>query len=163
MALPRLTIATPCTTRWADMPGNDRVRHCSSCDKHVYNVSALGERALKQLLAANETQRPCLRLFRRPDGTVVTRDCFAPARRLAGWVRLRAVIAAGFLAALLAGAVGGTPQARAGEKKTAASGGDAGEKHKPKKRERQPPPPPQTEKPPRAPHHQEVVGAPLVD
>src|SRR6266404_5164859 len=122
VALPRLTIATPCTARWADMPGNDRVRHCSSCDKNVYNVSALGRRALKQLLAANETRPPCLRLFRRPDGTVVTRDCFAPARRLAGWFRLRAVVAVGFLVALLGGLVGGTPLARAGDKAAAADG-----------------------------------------
>jgi hypothetical protein len=34
----------PCDARWDEMVGDDRVRHCGSCARDVYDVSAMCER-----------------------------------------------------------------------------------------------------------------------
>jgi hypothetical protein len=36
-----LTIAAPCAELWEAMAGGDRVRHCESCNRPVYNLSPL--------------------------------------------------------------------------------------------------------------------------
>lgn len=80
--LEELTIATPCTASWDAMTGNDRVRHCGSCDLDVFNLSGMTRKEAQQLLAG--TGRVCIRLFKRFDGTVITQDCptaIARARR----------------------------------------------------------------------------------
>ncbi len=94
--LDSLTIAAPCPASWDDMDGDDRVRYCSHCRQSVYHVSAL-TRAEATALIERTTGRLCLRLFRRSDGKVMTRDCpvgvwRAARRRIAaavgGWVFL---------------------------------------------------------------------------
>lgn len=73
-------IASPCSAEWKDMQGDDRVRHCTKCDKDVYDLSALSREEADLLLAAREG-KACLRLFRRDDGTVLTQDCPVGVRR----------------------------------------------------------------------------------
>jgi len=73
--LPDLRVASPCTASWEQMTGDDRVRHCAECNLDVYNFSALTPAEIEQLLAASKGQRLCGRLYRRADGTVLTRDC----------------------------------------------------------------------------------------
>jgi hypothetical protein len=79
-AVDRIEIASPCTVPWEGMRGDGRVRFCGQCRQNVFNVEALS-RAEAQRLIADREGRVCLRLLRRPDGTVVTADC---------WSRLRA-------------------------------------------------------------------------
>lgn len=67
-------IASPCDMKWDDMTGDDRVRHCDACDLNVYNFAAMTEDEANALLASAEG-RICGRLWRRADGTVITRDC----------------------------------------------------------------------------------------
>jgi hypothetical protein len=74
-SLTDIRIASPCPADWEKMIGDERTRHCSKCNLNVYNLSAMTERQAMQLVAANEGQRLCLRLYRRTDGTVMTRDC----------------------------------------------------------------------------------------
>ncbi|AKQ63720.1 hypothetical protein A176_000632 [Myxococcus hansupus] len=69
----RLTIATPCEMRWDDMKGDARVRHCEACKLSVHNVSEMTTDEVETLLQPGG--RVCARLYRRPDGTVVTGDC----------------------------------------------------------------------------------------
>jgi hypothetical protein len=57
------------------MVGDERVRHCSECNLNVYNLSAMTERQVQQLIEETDGQRLCLRLYRRADGTVMTQDC----------------------------------------------------------------------------------------
>src|ERR1051325_1717451 len=73
--LNNLRIASPCPADWEKMVGNERVRHCSECNLNVYNLSAITERQVQELIAASRGKRLCTRLYRRADGTVLTQDC----------------------------------------------------------------------------------------
>ena len=72
--LDRLRVAAPCPADWGKMAGDDRVRFCAECSLHVYNLSAM-TRAEAVALVARTEGRFCARLYRRADGTVITRDC----------------------------------------------------------------------------------------
>lgn len=74
--LERLTKKTPCKASWNDMHGDDRVRFCCACSKNVYDVAAMSEDEAEGFLAQHfDDQEPCVRLYRRPDGRVLTSDC----------------------------------------------------------------------------------------
>lgn len=83
-------IASPCEQRWADMTGDDRVRVCHGCDRPVFDLSEMTREEAEVVLAARGIT-PCVRFYRRPDGTVMTADCRTGARRS----RRLAVVAAG--------------------------------------------------------------------
>jgi hypothetical protein len=70
-ALDLIEIPIPCDVSWSSMPGDDQVRHCGQCRQNVYNVSMLTRAEANRLLRA----RACLRIYRRPDRTVITSDC----------------------------------------------------------------------------------------
>lgn len=88
-------IASPCPARWEDMVGDEHTRFCVGCQKTVFNLSALTAEEAEALLAAHGEGGLCARLYRRPDGTVLTRDCPVGVRRK----RLRGVRALGLAAA----------------------------------------------------------------
>ena len=73
-ALDAVTIPVACPVSWDAMHGNERTRFCDSCRQNVHDVSELtrGE-ALDLLKPAGKT--PCLRIYRRQDGRVMTADC----------------------------------------------------------------------------------------
>lgn len=75
--LERIEIATPCLAEWEDMQGDDQVRRCAACRHDVFDLSTLDRDEALALLRAREGQRLCVRLYRRPDGRVLTRDCAA--------------------------------------------------------------------------------------
>jgi hypothetical protein len=56
------------------MTGDARKRFCESCSLNVYNVSEMTRTEAEGLIAASEG-RFCARIYRRQDGTVITRDC----------------------------------------------------------------------------------------
>jgi hypothetical protein len=85
--LNQLKISAPCSLPWEAMPGDDRVRFCGHCRQNVYNIAGLTEREATRLIA-NRQGRLCGRITRRPDGTIVTADC---------WTRLRAARRRGLL------------------------------------------------------------------
>jgi hypothetical protein len=70
-ALDMVEIAIPCQVPWDSMPGDEQVRHCGQCKQNVYNVSSLTRAEAMRLVGA----RACLRIYRRPDNTVITSDC----------------------------------------------------------------------------------------
>jgi Carboxypeptidase regulatory-like domain len=72
--LDRLKVASPCPTSWEHMKGDERVRFCELCSLHVYNIAELTANEAKSLVA-NTEGRICARLYRRSDGTVITKDC----------------------------------------------------------------------------------------
>lgn len=72
--LDRLRVASPCPVGWEQMTGDHRVRFCSMCQLNVYNFAELTQKEAEELLNTKEG-RICGRLFRRFDGTVITKDC----------------------------------------------------------------------------------------
>ena len=56
------------------MTGTERVRFCQVCNLNVYNIAELTQKEATALVS-NTEGRICARLFRRSDGTVITRDC----------------------------------------------------------------------------------------
>jgi hypothetical protein len=69
-----LKIASPCHASWEGMEGDDRSRHCGACNKKVYNIAEMTRDEALSLIRENEG-RICLQLYRRTDGTVLTKDC----------------------------------------------------------------------------------------
>jgi hypothetical protein len=56
------------------MAGDDRVRFCDLCNLNVYNIAQLTRREAEELIGKTEG-RICARLYRRADGTIITKDC----------------------------------------------------------------------------------------
>jgi hypothetical protein len=79
--LDRIRIATPCSVSWESMNGNEQARFCSQCKLQVYDISKLTRREAVSLIASSEG-RICGRLYRRADGTLLTRDCPVGLRAL---------------------------------------------------------------------------------
>jgi hypothetical protein len=86
--LDALEVETPCAVPWDSMQGDNRVRYCGHCRQKVYNIEALPRAEAVRLVGARQGT-PCIRFYRRRDGTVVTADC---------WTRLRAARRRGLLA-----------------------------------------------------------------
>jgi hypothetical protein len=63
------------------MAGDARVRHCALCNLNVYNFAEMTRAEVRELLVRTEG-RVCARLYRRADGTVMTRDCPTGLRAL---------------------------------------------------------------------------------
>jgi tetratricopeptide (TPR) repeat protein len=81
VSLDNVAIAAPCRVDWKDMVGTNKVRTCSMCQLHVYNLSEMTRKESEDLFSANIAGQYCLKLFRRPDGTILTKDC-SIARRI---------------------------------------------------------------------------------
>ena len=94
--LDRLRIASPCPVGWEQMTGDDRVRSCEQCSLRVYNISAM-TRTEAEALIANTEGRICARLYRRSDGTIITKDCPVGLRA----IRLRVAKVAGAVIAAI--------------------------------------------------------------
>jgi hypothetical protein len=73
--LSNLRVASPCPADWEKMVGDERVRHCADCNLNVYNLSAMTERQVQELIEDSRGKRLCARFYRRADGTVLTQDC----------------------------------------------------------------------------------------
>jgi hypothetical protein len=104
--LPRAVIKTPCSASWDEMKGDDVSRFCFACSKTVYDLDAMGEDAAESFLERHLDAvgvLPCVRLYQRPDGRVLTSECAPAARRRHA---RRAAIAVGALVAAVAGLAG---------------------------------------------------------
>lgn len=73
-SLELIQIASPCTADWNAMVGDDRTRHCSDCRLNVYNISEMTRDEALAFLSQREG-RTCVRMYKRADGTVISRDC----------------------------------------------------------------------------------------
>jgi hypothetical protein len=98
--LQKLQVASPCYERWDQMKGDERVRHCASCKLNVYNVREMTTAEVQELVQ-QRSGRLCLRLYRRWDGTVLTRDCPVGVARVRMRMAAAMATAAAFAAVLL--------------------------------------------------------------
>ncbi len=70
----KLRVASPCSVGWETMSSDERIRRCSSCELNVYNISKMTKTEVEDLIG-NREGRVCIRLYKRADGTVLTKDC----------------------------------------------------------------------------------------
>lgn len=112
----RLRVATPCPVSWEQMTGDARVRFCDHCQLNVYNISELSRVEAESLIASTEG-RICARLYRRGDGTVLTKDCPVGLRALRMRVSKRAAAVFAAVVSISSAAFG--QQASAKQEKTA--------------------------------------------
>src|SRR5262245_7444360 len=118
--LDAILIASPCSVPWESMTGDAAKRYCGQCRLHVYDFSQMTRKEAEALLTRTHGDI-CKRIWRRPDGRVLTKACGPVAEALRAVrrrVRVVAAAAAGLLAALGLGGCGGT---RAPESGTAAT------------------------------------------
>lgn len=99
-SLDNVRVASPCKADWNGMVGDDRARFCAQCGNYVYNLSGMAREEAEAFLREIEAA-PCVRFFRRADGTVLTSDCPVGLRRKR---RKQAAVAAGI--SLLPGVAG---------------------------------------------------------
>jgi len=99
-----LKIAKPCNAKWSEMSGNEKTRHCALCNKNVYNVAGMTSLEVTNLVQESEG-KACMRLSRRKDGTIITRDCPVGAQGV--YKRMSMAVAAGVVVLF-----GGLAQAR---------------------------------------------------
>src|SRR5687767_86991 len=69
-----IRVASPCSVSWETMTGDARVRHCDSCRLNIYNTAEMTGSEIETLVQ-NREGRLCIRLYRRADGTLLTKDC----------------------------------------------------------------------------------------
>jgi hypothetical protein len=96
--LDNIRVASPCTMAWNKMIGDERVRLCAHCDKHVYNLSGM-TRDDAEALIIEKNGTLCVRYFQRKDGTILLADCTVGRKHK----RNRRVFAAAAAAALAGG------------------------------------------------------------
>jgi len=86
--LDSITIPVACPVPWDEMHGDDRTRFCDKCSQNVHDVSELTAAEAVQLVSGTD-KLPCLRLYRRPDGRVMTADCMTRRERAWKWLHRR--------------------------------------------------------------------------
>jgi TonB family protein len=106
--LSRIQIAKPCKADWESMKGDERERACQLCHLNVYNISTMSRVEAESFLRERLPQgRVCVRLYRRPDGTIITDNCpraLRAARDVARRITHRVAAAASLMFTFLVGA-----------------------------------------------------------
>jgi hypothetical protein len=100
--LDNIHIASPCPADWDAMYGDDRKRFCGDCKLNVYNLSDM-TRDEAEALIMNAEGRLCVRIYKRTDGTVITKDCPVGWEKIKQRTRLYATALASLLVALFTG------------------------------------------------------------
>lgn len=101
-------IASPCSARWEDMAGDDKRRLCCQCDLHVHNLAAMSGAEIEELLRTSGST-PCVRMYRRADGTVITADCPVGLAAVRAYARRAYARVALLVAAFMGASVAMTP------------------------------------------------------
>jgi ankyrin repeat protein len=73
----RLQIGGPCSAEWGSMAGNERVRFCAHCSRHVHSLSEITPAQASELVRRSGG-RLCLRVERDPGGVPRTRKLAEP-------------------------------------------------------------------------------------
>jgi hypothetical protein len=100
--LDSITIPVACDVSWDSMHGDHRTRFCGQCRQNVHDVSELTAAEAVALVTGGE-ETPCLRLFRRADGRVMTADCMTRRERAWKWLHRRSAFAAALFALMFLG------------------------------------------------------------
>lgn len=96
----RAYIETPCNVAWDSMVGDDRTRFCGQCNLTVYDVSNSTDQETISLMREANKERLCMKLYRRPDGTLLTDNCPVGLRKIRDKIRLRVAVAVALLVSI---------------------------------------------------------------
>ncbi len=99
--LDEVVIAAPCPISWDNMNGDDRVRHCSGCNKNVYNIADMTDAEANEFFEKNGSTE-CIRIFRRTDGKMMTDNCPKGLRLVRNRIMTGIKLGAGIAAAIFA-------------------------------------------------------------
>jgi hypothetical protein len=99
--LDSITIPVACPVPWDEMHGDHRTRFCDKCSQNVHDVSELTREEAVQLVTGEE--KPCLLLYRRQDGRVMTADCTTRRERVWKWLDKRSAWVATLFALVFMG------------------------------------------------------------
>lgn len=98
----RAQIAEPCTAKWEEMTGDEKTRFCAQCKLNVHNASAMtDEEVMLKIMSIAQGNRVCMRIYRRADGTFLTKNCPVGVRKQLERARKAAAWLAGGLSMLL--------------------------------------------------------------
>ena len=100
-----IVIASPCTVPWESMTGDEARRFCGQCRLHVHDFAQMTRAEIRELLAATGGNC-CKRVWRRPDGRIITKDCNRVVRALRRRMRAFGNAAAALLALVGLGGCG---------------------------------------------------------
>ena len=67
--LDQINIPKPCHEDWTKMEGDERNRHCKSCNHCVVNLSEHSKKEAAEILAKNSEKRLCVRYIANSDGS----------------------------------------------------------------------------------------------
>ncbi len=95
--LDRIHVASPCSADWDEMAGDEQVRFCKHCSKHVHDLSKITRNDVRKLVAASGGNL-CVRYQKRPDGTLKTAERAEPLTQIKR--RLSRIAAGAFTASL---------------------------------------------------------------
>jgi len=88
-----IEVETPCSKNWNSMRGSDEKRFCDHCNRDVYDLGAMSEADVQNLLC-RQAGKLCVRFTRLSNGKIQTLDYCPPIGRTGyGW-RFWAVIGA---------------------------------------------------------------------
>lgn len=98
-------IASPCHETFEAMVGDGAIRSCARCDQEVFDLAQMTLGQAEALIVSRSGASTCVRLRKRPDGTMMFADCEVGARgvrtRRVGLAVAAAVIASTAVALLV--------------------------------------------------------------
>src|SRR3954470_9175692 len=96
-----IEVESPCSKDWNRMRGSDEKRFCDHCNRDVYDLGAMSEADVQNLLC-QQAGKLCVRFTRLSSGKVQTLDYSRTGRKGPGWRFLTLI---GALAAVIIGYV----------------------------------------------------------
>lgn len=97
--LDQIVVTLPCQMNWGAMRGDDRMRYCELCQRHVHDFRAMTRPEIAALFAA-EPERVCGRVWRDSEGRLITKETAATAASRTPW-RFQFSIGALFILTLI--------------------------------------------------------------
>lgn len=118
-----LRVKTACATDWSAMTGDDRKRHCETCDKQVYDLSRMTRPEIERLVRITRGNF-CGRMTRHADGRVFSvGDLPVSSPPSSGFIKLRRASPVAAAALGLAVGLSGIQTARAQDGRLTATRG----------------------------------------
>jgi hypothetical protein len=80
-----ITVSKNCPVDWNSMKGDEKIRFCGKCSQNVYNLSEMTQEEAEGVIQQQNGDL-CVRLYRRADGTIITKDCPQPKIKASVWL-----------------------------------------------------------------------------